>query len=193
MLIMRQRRGFTILEIVIAVLILAAMSAAVIPELMNRIRNAQTSALSQTLFSLSLAVFEYKKAVTVYPPQLIYLATKPGATVTDACGTTQIGATNSNNWRGPYVTRELLSGGVGIGDALINNALRRDAGPPTVLFIDGATVDALAAVDIDRQFDGATDTPTTGTVRYTTAAVGPLAAAPAGMVNLSYGIPITGC
>jgi len=193
MLTNQSRRGFTILEIVVAVLIIAAMAAAVIPALMNRIRSAQASALSQTLFSLSLAVFEYKKAVTAYPPQLIYLATKPASTVTDACGTTQIGTTNSNAWRGPYVTRELLSGGVAIGDALINNALRRVAGPPALLFIDVATIDTLAAVDIDRQYDGATDTPFTGTVRYTTAAVGPLAAAPAKTVNLSYGIPITGC
>lgn len=186
------RRGFTVLEIIIAIFMLAVVSAAVIPALMGRIREAQVSALSQTLFSLSLAIVEYRKAVTVNPPQLIYLAVKPATTVTDACLVTQIGA-NANNWRGPYVSRELVAGGIGIGDAVISNTLRRVAGPPTILFIDVASVDSLAALNIDRQYDGATQTPTTGTVRYQKGAIGAVAAATAGYLNLSYGIPITGC
>lgn len=189
---MTRQRGFTVLEIVVAIFILALMSAAIIPALMGRIRDAQSSALSQTLFSLSLAVFEYRKAVSVNPAQLTQLAAKPLASESDACGS-PIGAGNVNNWRGPYVSRELLSGGIGIGDARISNTLRRVAGPPTILFIDVEFVDATAAIDIDRQYDGATDTPTTGTVRYTSAILGSLPAPPSGMVTLSYGIPITGC
>lgn len=189
----RPRRAFTVLEVIIAIILIAMMSAAVIPALMGRIRDAQTSALSQTLFSLSLAIFEYRKAVTVYPPQLLYLAQKPASTVTDACGVTPIGVPNSNNWRGPYVSRELVAGGIGIGDAVIDNALRRVAGPPVVLFIDVASVDSVAALDIDQQFDGATNTPTTGTIRYTKLAVGAVGAATSGFLNLSYGLPITGC
>ena len=194
-----RRRAFTVIEIVVAVFILAVMSAAIIPALMGRIRDAQSSALSQTLFSLSLAVFEYRKAVSVNPEQLIQLAAKPLATDNDACGN-DITAANVNNWRGPYVSRELLSGGIGIGDAKVSNVLARIAGPPTILFIDVEFVDAQAAIDIDRAYDGATDTPTTGTIRYQSTALGRTTpviinypAAPAGMVTLSYGIPITGC
>ena len=193
------RRAFTVLEIVVAIFILALMGAAIIPALMGRVRDAQSSALSQTLFSLSLAVFEYRKAVSVNPSQLTQLAAKPLDTDDDACGA-NIGVGNVNNWRGPYVSRELLSAGIGIGDAKISNQLSRVSGPPVVLFIDVEFVDAQAAIDIDRQFDGATDTPTTGTVRYTTAALSrtqPVSITypvpPAGMVTLSYGIPITGC
>ena len=197
------RRAFTVLEIVVAVFILALMSAAIIPALMGRIRDAQSSALSQTLFSLSLAIFEYRKAVSVNPEQLIQLAAKPSATDNDACSN-DITAANVNNWRGPYVSRELLSGGIGIGDAKISNILARQAAAPTTLFIDVEFVDAQAAIDIDRAYDGQTDTPTTGTVRYQTAALVRSSpafttpaitypAAPTGMVTLSYGIPITGC
>lgn len=200
---MTRRRGFTVLEIVVAIFLMALLTAAIIPALMGRIRDAQSAALSQTLFSLGLAVFEYRKAVSVNPSQLVQLAAKPSSTDDDACGA-NIGVNNVNNWRGPYVSRELLSAGVGIGDARISNQLSRvTAGSSTTLFIDVEFVDAQAAVDIDRAYDGATDTPTTGTVRYTTAAVvrtSPPSAAnityaapPAGMVTLSYGIPITGC
>jgi prepilin-type N-terminal cleavage/methylation domain-containing protein len=187
------RRGFTVLEVAIAIFMIAVVSAAVIPALMGRIRDAERSALAQTLFSISLAVVEYRKAVSVNPSQLAHLGTRPAATATDACGTTQIGATNAANWRGPYVTREILTGGVNIGDSQISNSLRRVAGPPTMLFIDVGSVDARIAADLDAQFDGSTSTPTTGTIRYQAGAIGTLPAAPGGTVNLSYGIPITGC
>lgn len=191
----RRKRGtgFTILEVVIALVMLAVLSAAVIPALMGRIRDAQTATLSQTLFSLSLAITEYRKAVTTYPPALKHLALRPSATVTDACGTA-IGSTNSASWRGPYVSRELVAGGLNIGDASVADTLRRDAGPPVTLFIDVGNVDSLSAIDIDKQFDGATNTPTTGAIRYQKAAIPPaVSAATAGFLNLSYAIPITGC
>jgi len=187
------RRGFTVLEVAIAIFMIAVVSAAVIPALMGRIRDAERSALAQTLFSISLAVVEYRKAVSVNPSQLAHLGTRPPATAVDACGTTQIGATNAANWRGPYVTREILAGGLNIGDSQISNTLRRVAGPPALLFIDVGAVDQRIATDLDAQYDGATSTPTTGTIRYQAGAIGALPAAPAGTVNLSYGIPITGC
>ena len=196
-MLMRMRRGFTVLEIIVAVFMIAVISAAVIPALMGRIKDAEKSALGQTLFSLSLAVIEYRKAVSVNPGRIAYLGTPPGATDVDACGTAL--NANSANWRGPYVTREVLAGGVGIGDSRIANNLRRDAGPPVRLFIDVEFVDADIAADLDAQYDGAAPSPTTGTIRYQTGALAnpvfgtTLAAAPAGMVNLSYGIPITGC
>lgn len=185
-----RRRGFTVLEIIVAVFMLAIVSAAVIPTLMGRIRDAEKSALSQTLFSLSLAIIEYRKAVSVNPSQLSLLATVPTSTSLDLCGN-QLGA-NAANWRGPYVTRDIIAG-IGIGDSQISNTLRRVAGPPVRLYIDVGSVDARIAADLDAQFDGATASPTTGTVRYQTGAIGALPAAPSGMVNLSYGIPITGC
>jgi prepilin-type N-terminal cleavage/methylation domain-containing protein len=191
---MRKRRGFTVLEILIGIALIAIMSAAVIPTLMGRVRDAQTSALGQSLFSLSQAIFEYRKAVTSYPSQLVLLATKPQGTNTDLCGN-QIGNGNANSWRGPYVSRELVSGGIGIGDAQIQNSLRRTpAAPalPTTLYIDVVMVDTLTAVDLEAQFDGDAN-PATGSIRYTTLAVPPIPAAAPGTVTLSYAMPVNGC
>lgn len=189
---MSTRRGFTVIEVIIAIILIAAMSAAVIPALMGRIRDAQTAAISQTVFALSQAVFEYRKAVTLYPPALRYLAVKPIASTTDACGTA-IGTSNANNWRGPYVSRELVAGGINIGDAAISDTLRRVVeGTSTYLFIDVAAVDSLSVVDIERQFD-ATFNGTTGTVRFQKGAIGTIPGAPNGTLNMRYGIPITGC
>lgn len=189
------RRGFTVIEILIGIFLLAVMSAAVIPALMGRIRDAQTSALGQSLFSLSQAIFEYRKAVTSYPGQLVLLATKPVGTNLDLCGNA-IGNGNANSWRGPYVSRALVSGGIGIGDAQIRDTLRRTpAAPalPSTLFIDVVMVDTLSAVDLEAQFDGTPENAATGSIRYTTAAIGTIPAAPAGTVNLSYAMPVNGC
>src|SRR4051812_19945271 len=187
---MRRRVAFTVFEVLISLALLAIVSAVVIPALMGRIRDARSSALGQTLFSVSLAIFEYKKGVTVYPPQLIYLSQKPGATVTDACGANAIGATNSNNWRGPYITRELVTNGINIGDArIVDSVSVSPAGPPSRLFINVAGVDTLTAVDLERQFDGTPENPATGTLRYQKAAIPPsIPAASAGQVNVQYGI-----
>ena len=188
------RRGFTVLEVLIGLALIAIMSAAVIPALMGRVRDAQTSALGQSLFSLSQAIFEYRKAVTSYPGQLVLLATKPQGTNTDLCGN-QIGNGNANSWRGPYVSRELVSGGVGIGDAQIGNTLRRTpAAPalPSTLYIDVTMVDTLTAVDLEARFDGDAN-PATGSIRYTTLAVPPIPAAAPGTVTLSYAMPVNGC
>jgi len=191
---MPRRTGFTVIEILIGIIILAIMSAAVIPAVMGRIRDAQTSALSQTLFSLSLAIFEYKKAVTAYPDSLPVLATKPTNANRDACGAL-LTASNANNWRGPYISRELVSGGVGIGDARISSDLRHEVGPPTLLFIDVGAVEQQSVLDIEVQFDGPIvgNSATTGTIRYTTGAIGSFPSAPAGTYNLSYSMPINGC
>ncbi|HET9454884.1 MAG TPA: prepilin-type N-terminal cleavage/methylation domain-containing protein [Gemmatimonadaceae bacterium] len=195
---MRKRRGFTVLEILIGIALIAIMSAAVIPALMGRVRDAQTSALGQSLFSLSQAIFEYRKAVTSYPRELVLLARKPNQPSQpvdlDLCGNA-ITNGNANSWRGPYVSRELVSGGIGIGDAQIQNSLRRTpAAPalPTTLYIDVVMVDTLTAVDLEAQFDGDAN-PATGSIRYTTLAVPPIPAAAPGTVTLSYAMPVNGC
>jgi len=192
----RFRGAFTVLEILISLALIAVMAAVLVPSLMTRVRDARTSALAQTLFTLGQALFEYKKAVTAYPPTLDLLSTKPLSTSTDACGVTQIGNTNANNWRGPYVSRVLVTGGVNIGDATISNTLRVQTGPPRILFIDVAAVEAASTTDLEAQFDGTTANPaTTGAIQYTTAAIPAtgVPAAPAGTFNVSYGIPISGC
>ncbi len=195
------RRAFTLAEVLIAIAIMAIAGAVVIPALMTKIRTASTAALSQTLFALSQGVFQYRRAVTVYPPSLTYLATPPQTNTVDACGTTQIG-NNANSWRGPYITREIPSGGVQIGDALIENALRRaTSGSSTYLLIDVAGVELKVATDLESQFDTGVADPNSGAIRWTTGAISYTAgsivsnipAAPAGTVNLSFAMPISGC
>ena len=195
------RLGFTTIEVLVALAIVAVLSAIVVPEIVGRIRESRQSALSQTFFGLSQGIAEYRKAVTRYPYQLILLTEAPvllDPAAKDACGN-NLNASHINNWRGPYVSRQLLGTGIAMGDAHIQNQLRRiTVGSSVFLLIDAAGIDTTIAVGLENEFDGTSVNPTTtGTIRYqTTALPAPstvTTAAPGGMVNLSYSIPISGC
>lgn len=183
------RRGFTAIEILVSLAIVAILTAIVVPQLNGRIRESRKSALSQTLFGLSQGVAEYKKAVTRYPYQLSLLTAAPVAgTSKDACGTVLL-PINANNWRGPYVSRQLLLTGTSMGDGTISDTLERTVGPPpTYLLIKVRGVDVEIAQLLEQELDAplpADTNPATGTIRYDTPA--------AGQVTLSYSLPISGC
>lgn len=195
------RPGFTTVEVLVALAIVAVLSAIIVPEIVGRIRESRQSALSQTFFGLSQGIAEYRKAVTRYPYQLILLTQAPVSldpAAKDACGN-DLNASHINNWRGPYVSRQLLGTGIAMGDAHIQNQLRRiQVSSSYFLLIDAGSVDTTIAVGLENEFDGTSTNPeTTGTIRYQTAALPSpstvTTAAPAGMVNLSYSIPIAGC
>ena len=197
------RQAFTMVEILVSLSILAILSAVIVPQMLGKMKDSRTAALSQTLLGLNQAIGEHKKATTKYPGQLTFLTTAPLETSPETCGGA-IGAASANLWRGPYVSRQILASGVGAGDAIIQTGIRRVvSGTSTFLLIDATGVETSIADDLESQLDGGTADATGGTIRYTTAAipaqVGPanptaaIPAAPTGTVNLSYSIPVRGC
>lgn len=194
-------------EILVALAILAILTAAIVPMLMSKVEDARRAALSQSLLAISQGVAEYRKAVTRYPPTLTVLTVAPTTGTTDACGPANfVSAINAANWRGPYLSREMVATGLKMADGTVQNALRRLAGPPPTfipayLLIDVAGVETDVAIAMEAEYDGNAD-PTAGTIRYTTATLPPppsfpslpaVPVPPAGTVNLSYAIPISGC
>ena len=190
-------------EILVSLSILAILSAVIVPQLLGKIKDSRTAALSQTLLGMSQGIGEYRKATTHYPGQLTFLSTAPLTTSPNTCGTA-IGATPVALWRGPYVSRQILAGGISTGDATIQTGIRRvTSGTSIFLLIDATGVETSIATDLETQLDGGTADATGGTIRYTTVAipaqVGPanptaaIPAAPTGTVNLSYSIPVRGC
>jgi len=196
------RQAFTMVEILVSLSILAILSAVIVPQMLGKMKDSRTAALSQTLLGLSQAIGEHKKATTKYPGQLTFLTTAPLATSPETCGGA-IGAASAL-WRGPYVSRQILASGVGAGDAIIQTGIRREvSGTSTFILIDATGVETSIANDLESQLDGGTADATGGTIRYTTAAIpaqvapanptAAIPAAPTGTVNLSYSIPVRGC
>lgn len=186
------RRGFTLAEILIALAIMAIAGAIVIPVVFSQIRASQVAALSQTYAGLSQAVAEFKRATTRYPLLLSSLSAAPAATDDDICGN-DLTAANVALWRGPYATRQITASGILVGEYTIRNTLRRVAGTPVLLMIDAGGVSTDVVADLEGQLDAGAADGATGTIRYTSAAVGSLGAAPSGTYNLSYAIPINSC
>ena len=181
-----------------ALAIMAVLSAVIFPMLSSKMRDARRAALSQSLLAISQAAAEYRKAVTRYPPNLSALTNAPIAGVTtDACGgTNYLSAINAANWRGPYLSREMVSTGLQMADGKVESALRRVAsGTAAYLLIDVSGVETEVATAMEAEYDGNAN-PSAGTIRYTTSALPAPSTVPAanpGTVNLSYAIPISGC
>lgn len=178
------RRGFSMMEILVALGIMAVLTAVLVPALSSKARDGRTAAIAQTLQGLAQGIAEYKKATTRYPSTLQLLTTAPVAGSLDACGNS---TTTFILWRGPYVSREMLSTGTPMGDGQILNALTRvTSGTQAFLQIKVTGVETKTADDLETLLDGTTTSPaTTGTLRQ--AAGGP------GVADISYTFPINGC
>lgn len=186
MLTLRRSAGFTVLEIVVTLAILALLAGVVAPQVIGRMAQGEAAALSSSMATIRDAVLEFRGDVGRYPSNMAYLQSQPGSPV-DLCGnsitTGQIGF-----WRGPYVTQNIPAGGIPVGTAIISNTLVRS---PTgysatgTLFIQVSGVDRAAAEDMESTFDGNSNF-AAGVIRWT-ANDGP------NRGLLSFGVPIAGC
>ncbi len=195
-------RGFTILEIVIALTILVVMVAVVVPSVTTRIRQANISSMNTTLDNLLSSVRNYKTNVTRYPQRLQQLAWIPTTNrAFDICGNNILGS--APKWRGPYVSVQIdttIPGdpttprGLPVGDYIASDTLLRTPTTSTtpgrldiqirgVLITDWRSLND--AVDGQSGFIAplsANGSDTSGTVQYNTASS-----------TLFYGMPIAGC
>jgi prepilin-type N-terminal cleavage/methylation domain-containing protein len=190
--------GFTLVEILVALAIMATLAAVLFPSLSGKIRDSRTAALMQSFQSFAQGIAEFKKGTTRYPGSLTLLTIAPTASSLDICGNV-MSTTPSSLWRGPYMNRTMLSTGLPMGDAIIEPGLRRVvSGTEIYIMIDAAGVESGTAGDLEAQLDASIDY-TTGTIRAQTGGIsatttsGAIAAAPTGTYNLSYAVPIQGC
>jgi len=189
MLTLKRKRGFTLAEILVALAIVALLTAVIIPTVGGSLRQSQASAIADELTNLTTAITAYRQNVLKYPNKLDLLTNTPVAgTSLDICGVAMLAA-NVSKWQGPYLARPITTGtDFPIGDATVNDQLVRN--PPGVqagvgtLQIKMDLVDTVAAVALEAQFDGNADF-TTGSILWnrTNPGVG----------TLTYLIPIRGC
>lgn len=190
--------GFTLIEILVALAIMAALTAILYPAVSGKVRDARTSAIAQSLQGYAQAISEFKKATTRYPGSLNLLTIAPvGSTDKDICGNV-LSTTPASLWRGPYMTRVMPPGGMPMGDAVILPALRRaTSGTEIYLMVDLTGVESSTTGDLEAQFDAGTQNFLTGTIRATTGAVSgsspAIGAAVPSTYNVSYAIPINSC
>ncbi len=190
--------GFTFPEIVVALAIIAILTAVIVPGLALRMRSAQAASIIQDMRTLNSAIAQYRENVGRYPGNLNELASSTVPQL-DLCGNT-LPASLSSLWRGPYVAQDISNGFVS-GDALILLPLTRNPATTApnstvldgVMKIDITRVDSLSAEAIEAAFDGYSASVTRysrGTIQW----VGVAGAGGLGKVGaLVYVLPVRGC
>ncbi|HET8899783.1 MAG TPA: type II secretion system major pseudopilin GspG [Rhodanobacteraceae bacterium] len=92
----RRQRGFTLIEVLVVVVILAILAAVVVPRVMDRPGQARQSAARQGIQSVMTALNMYRLDTFAYPSTeqgLAALVQKPA------------GLPQGANWKGPYLDR----------------------------------------------------------------------------------------
>lgn len=88
------RRGFTLVELLLVLMILATLAAIVIPKFANRTKQAQITAAKTQIQSFKTALDAFEVDMGGYP------------TTSDGLDPLVIEPRNSkNNWRGPYLDK----------------------------------------------------------------------------------------
>lgn len=92
----RPRRGFTLIEMLVVIAIIATLAAVVAPSIFRNISDARTSAAKSQVELLALAINSYRLDNDVFP------TTEQGLESLRAPSTT---GESPRNWRGPYISR----------------------------------------------------------------------------------------
>jgi prepilin-type N-terminal cleavage/methylation domain-containing protein len=104
---MSGKRGFTLVEVITAIVLVAALSAVVVPVMMQRVRSSRAEADVGELDNLRTAITLFYNDVGRIPGTLAWLYVLPD-TAKDICGRT-IPTGNRNRFRGPYVARQIYA------------------------------------------------------------------------------------
>jgi type II secretory pathway pseudopilin PulG len=172
----------TIVEVLVALAILAIIAAVVLPTTAGQLRDGHSTALANQLANLRDAIGNYRQNVGAYPIVLTQLTTQPVAGDADACAT-NLSAAEINAWRGPYINQNLV-GNMPVGNAVVIAALTRVtvAGTTGLLRVRAARVENDIATRLEEQFDGNANF-ATGTILWSAA----------GDDTLTFQIPVRGC
>jgi len=87
------RRGFTLIELVVVILILAILAALIVPRVVGRTDDAKRAKAASDIQTLRNSVQLYKTDVGDFPEELMDLRTRPSE--------------GADGWRGPYLDKEL--------------------------------------------------------------------------------------
>jgi prepilin-type N-terminal cleavage/methylation domain-containing protein len=172
MRVMTQRRGLTLVEVVTAIVLVAALSAVVVPAVMQRVRSARAEADVAELENLRTAILLFYNDVGRVPKTVEYLYKIPVSPV-DVCNNA-ISGLNSGRFRGPYVARHIQSLGppsnayaLATNDSIDVNLSHVTINSQTAIQIRMIGPEKDIAEAMDLKVDGASDQ-NSGIITYTT-------------------------
>jgi prepilin-type N-terminal cleavage/methylation domain-containing protein len=171
------RRGFSLVEIVVAIVMVVLLLTVTIPLVITRLAEAHANAIVSEMQGFERGIQMFVGDVGRYPRRLDLLNTIVAGDF-DACAVA-IPTANLNRWRGPYInrsitlingtvdTRFLLSTGDTVQSQLTRTTIATVGGTQQVLQILIAGPEQSIVTRVDSLVDGVADG-TRGTIQYTT-------------------------
>lgn len=92
---LRQKRAFTLIEMLVVVLILAILAALIVPRVVNRTSDAKRSKAAADIATLSGLLSQYRIDNDAYP------------TTEEGLSALRVAPSGAGNWRGPYTQKEI--------------------------------------------------------------------------------------
>lgn len=101
------RAGFTVVEVIVATAIIAALSAVIFPVVAEQIERRRVDSAITTMKGLADAVTAFRVNVGMNPGRLVHLSSPILNTDLNSCGSAY-GTPAAAAWVGPYYTRRVL-------------------------------------------------------------------------------------
>lgn len=185
----RGRRGFTFMEMVVALVILIVLAGVVTPQVVQRLSHGEAATLASNLRHLSDAMLAFRGDVGRYPARLSSLSGALTAGSLDTCG----GAfPDPAVWKGPYLTRPISGsglfsgGGIVIQDQVVRTPVGGAGSRLATLSVEALSVERPVAVRLEAAFDGDANFGA-GSIRWSESPAG------SNSGKLSFDIPVRGC
>lgn len=93
----RLRRGFTLIELIVVILIIAILAAAILPKFVSRTDDAKVARAQSDLSIVSQALQSFRLDCDRFP------------TTQEGLGALRQQPANLNGWRGPYLDRDITT------------------------------------------------------------------------------------
>lgn len=178
--------GFTLIEMLVTLAIAVILAAVVVPGVVRSLDRTRLDTGQSSLESIASAIAAFNSDIGEYPPTMSQLLNPLVAGDQDICGSNYNGG-ERNAWAGPYITRDLPTGGLPIGIGKVRDAflVLTAAGGIDYLTIVADSVEAADALALDNRIDG-DNSQGTGTIRWTNPDAN-------GFVIFGYCIPFPDC